>query len=469
MHYSEVASYPEESVQLANATQASATYCEQYFESTARGENNFKELWDKSMYIEEAIQRLDRGEAMPLDWNGTFRWFWAWWQDDAYRVSLFPHEKAHIERTLTDEEKHLIEIYDLTLEQLAWRRAKIAGDCSKQTEMSPLDYFRQEYPSSPEEAFIAKGKKAFKSRNYLDEMHARAKARYAAIERGEEKPHFAGNLGRIEGEDTFHFVPSTYLEGATFVQWHAPKPGRAYVMGVDTAEGLEHGDNSVIAIYDRNDGTHLDEVARYVGKASPEELGELAHFLGLLYNEAFICAERNKDGAALCVKLVNLGYPHLYHFKSVEQFSDRSSPESFTAGFLMSSQTKPILVAAGEISLRDKAISILSLSAVQEWRLFEVDNGTYKAPPGKHDDQVIADLLAIHGNREAPPAWLFRMGQEDETKEAPAYDARAEERETDEWWKARVQAIKQRARVRHERETALRERRDFDPERVFFS
>lgn len=55
-------------------------------------------------------------------------------------------------------------------------------------------------------------------------------------------------------------------------------------MGVDAAEGLENGDWSVISIFDRTNGTKMVEVARVRSKTPARELGEMANFLGWMYN-----------------------------------------------------------------------------------------------------------------------------------------------------------------------------------------
>jgi hypothetical protein len=50
----------------------------------------------------------------------------------------------------TDEEDELVELYELTDEQLAWRRTKIEDDFK-----GDADKFRQEYPCCAQEAFIS--------------------------------------------------------------------------------------------------------------------------------------------------------------------------------------------------------------------------------------------------------------------------------------------------------------------------
>ncbi len=69
--------------------------------------------------------------------------FYAWYQQNEYRRKIVEPIKW------TDEELFLKKIYNLDDEQLAWRRAKLEGDFKRREYL-----FKQEYPSSIQEAFI---------------------------------------------------------------------------------------------------------------------------------------------------------------------------------------------------------------------------------------------------------------------------------------------------------------------------
>ena len=55
--------------------------------------------------------------------------------------------------TLTEDEKYLQKTYNVTLEQLTWRRWCINNNCG-----GDVDVFKQEYPICPEEAFLSTGR-----------------------------------------------------------------------------------------------------------------------------------------------------------------------------------------------------------------------------------------------------------------------------------------------------------------------
>lgn len=69
--------------------------------------------------------------------------FYPWFFHNEYRKSIIEPIKW------TDEEIELKKIYNLSDEQLAWRRAKLEGEYKKREHL-----FRQEYPSSVQEAFV---------------------------------------------------------------------------------------------------------------------------------------------------------------------------------------------------------------------------------------------------------------------------------------------------------------------------
>lgn len=174
-------------------------------------------------------------------------------------------------------------------------------------------------------------------------------------------------------------------------------------MGADSAEGLEHGDWSVISIFERF-VDHIVEVGRVRSKTPAEELGELAYFLARMYNNAYLVAERNPPGNAMCAKLVDLGYAgYMWHHRPIETVTNMESPEKFTAGFKTMVNTKAMIVHKGVNGLRNNQIILRHPDAIKEWKQFSCIDGKYNAPSGKSDDCVMADLLALFGNGEAPP------------------------------------------------------------------
>ena len=108
-------------------------------ESTANGFEYFKELWDDSV--------AGKNDFVPvfIGWN-----------------ELIDYQMPYTGFELTKEEKELQKTFGLTLEQLTWRRWCIANNCG-----NDIQQFKQEYPITPEEAFISTGKCYFEQENII--------------------------------------------------------------------------------------------------------------------------------------------------------------------------------------------------------------------------------------------------------------------------------------------------------------
>jgi len=153
----------------------------------------------------------------------------------------------------------------------------------------------QEHPTNAEEAFIRAGNSVFN----LDRLR-------------EMKP-----IPAVEGEIIYTKAKTGEFQvkaGGSLAVWDPPHHKTAYVMGVDTAEGLEHGDRSVAVVLSVPDGRM---VARYIGRAAPWEFAQQVSELGWWYNTALVGPERNFHGHALIRSMVEWGYPKIYkHFRA---------------------------------------------------------------------------------------------------------------------------------------------------------
>src|SRR5262249_14604821 len=128
LHASEVAFWPDLEAQFASLMQTVPDLdgTEVVLESTANGHNSFYSLWRKA--------EAGESEFLPI--------FLPWSLDPAYRRPV----EADFEPT--GDERKLMELHALDLEQIAWRRAKIS-------QLGSETYFHQEYPLLASEAFVA--------------------------------------------------------------------------------------------------------------------------------------------------------------------------------------------------------------------------------------------------------------------------------------------------------------------------
>lgn len=112
-------------------------------ESTANGYEYFKELWDKAV----------RGES-------DFVPFFIGWN------KLKEYAIPYTGFKLTEEEEELQKKYNVTLDQLEWRRWCIRNNCGGDT-----DVFKQEYPINPEEAFLSSGACFFNKEKVINRIN----------------------------------------------------------------------------------------------------------------------------------------------------------------------------------------------------------------------------------------------------------------------------------------------------------
>lgn len=401
LHFSEIASYEDGSVEMANATEAAAKYREEHLESTSNGINMFTDQWEHAIWLADAVQRFKRGEDMPNGWNNKFRLFWAWWQDNGYRIPLLKYQREEVARTLTEAENELIEKFKLDYEQLAWRRAKIANECKQQRDRSPEDHFKMHYPSDPDEAWVGKGTNVFNQAKVRNLKH-HSDIIYKAIERGTKSggmPFFVGNLIEDSRKPSgFRMVRCNDPKGSNLVVFDPPKPRHSYLSAADPAEGKEESDDSVCSVGDRTNGFLLKEAATYASKCDPIVLARVAVFLSRWYNDAFLIGERNKDGIAMLKEVLDLDYHNIYHHKDPEVVSNTAGTNySFTAGFLTGPRTKRLAVSTLANMIDEDAFYAFHRDGLDQLRMMRRDeNGNPCAPEGKLDDiAVVWSLLAF--------------------------------------------------------------------------
>ena len=111
-------------------------------ESTANGYEYYKEMWDKAVAGEN--------DFIPV--------FVGWNEMEEYKMEYTGFQ-------LTKEEEKLQKQYNLSLEQLTWRRWCIKNNCG-----GDIELFKQEYPINPQEAFISTGSCIFNKEAIIDRI-----------------------------------------------------------------------------------------------------------------------------------------------------------------------------------------------------------------------------------------------------------------------------------------------------------
>lgn len=324
-------------------------------ESTANGYEEFKKLWDKAV----SAQREGREDFIPV--------FFAWHEMKEYRRSVPPGFQR------TAEEEELSQTFGLDDEQLAWRRWCIDNNCG-----GDLNKFRQEYPASPDEAFIATGQCVFDKQAVV---YRREQVRKEQWQRG---------AFRIEEDETgkiasFRWEPDP--SGPIRIRVH-PEAGVPYVIGGDTAG--TGSDWFVGQVLDNRTGEQVAVLHHQFGERM---YARQMYCLGHYYNEALIGIETNYSTYPEMV-LEELGYRKLYVRQRLDNFAGKTV-DAF--GFQTNSRSRPMIIDGLKDVAKGALETIHDYETLGEMLTFVYDeNWRAEAEQGEHDDLVMALAIAHH-------------------------------------------------------------------------
>ena len=260
---------------------------------------------------------------------------------------------------LSIEEEELQKKYDLTLDQLYWRRLKIA-------EGGELK-FKQEYPSSADEAFIISGSNVFNVEK-LDAMVP-----------GEIKKKLHWDFHSKLLED--HREGDIHIFG--YPDWDEP-----YILAADVALGVGQDYSAAVVLNNKREVCAMYRSNRI----DPSKYGELLFYLGRYYNNAFLCVESNSMGIATLQKLENMGYVNLYRQTKIANISNEDGER---LGFRTTTATKPVIIGNLKNAIENDEVYIPSTVMIQELKDYiSTDTGKTEAAPGCTDDTVIALALS---------------------------------------------------------------------------
>lgn len=344
-HLSEVAFWPtataSDNFNALTACIPNAPDTDIYIESTANGMSGiFYELW--------------RGAVEGT--NGFIPFFSPWFDTPEYREEV----PSYFERTL--EEEDLAKDFGLDDGQLVWRRKQIATN--------GIDKFRQEYPATPEEAFIASGRPVFNP----DQIHEMLKSSQPPLyQMAHNEPSF-----------------EKHTRGELKV-WHERQESETYYIGADVAMGIRNGDYSVAQVLD----SQKRLVASFRAHVHPDYFGRILFDLGMYYNEAKVIVENNNHGLLTAIRLGrDLAYPNVYTEIGEGNLNDR---DTITIGFRTTERSKPLIIDRLRAALREQELDIRDKVTLREMLSYIVtETGKMEAEKGCFDDCVMALALANH-------------------------------------------------------------------------
>ena len=334
-----------------------------FIESTAEGAGGHfytmtvkaKELFDRGAKLNRLQYRFH---------------FFPWFDDPKYQIEPEP------DFVLTREYAEYFE----SLQSAIGRQLSIQQQCwyvIKAEEQG--DKMKQEFPSTPMEAFLFSGRPVFDP-NALNRAESRC-----------EPPKRVVDVRISDGE--WEDRPDGLLQ-----IWQEPMEEESYAIGADVAEGLLHGDNSTGDIFnDRG-----QQVAHFCGHLDPDLFGQVLYWLAKKYNDAYLGVERNNHGHATLATLKRLDYRNLF----VEELLDRDSEEETErVGWLTSQISKPFIIDNLSSLIRQDLSGIYCAQSVDECRTYVIDEkGRTNGQAGCKDDRVMSLAIGHEMLRRMPRA-----------------------------------------------------------------
>jgi hypothetical protein len=313
--------------------------------------------------------------------------FFAWWEHEEYEKA-FDGPADRFQDSMSREEWELKQSYGLSLEQINWRRWAIANKCE-----GDIDRFRQEYPATAEEAFLTSGRPRFRP-VYVRQHQA------ADGERGELRQDEVGT------QSILRFDPN---ERGALTVWATPKPGKSYVIGADTSEGIDINEGAGTPDPDYSSADVFEasirvQVAQLHERLTPSEFGRYLYDLGKWYNWAYLVVEVNSSGQGTMDTLLRLGYPvHRIYKRVIHDEAGQRQTEKL--GWKTTGLNRESLISGYDHALSrigDGGIILRSRVSIQEAHTFVIKaNGRAEAQAGTHDDTVISGALAVEGLSQA--------------------------------------------------------------------
>ena len=330
--------------------------CIKIYESTANGYNDYQKMWNSGVHI---------------------NCFYEWWRTSEYRISFRNDEyKAEFLKKIDtkkddwiwDRLRWLRDTQCLDAEQLFWYWNKYDKYLDK-------DLIKQEYPCTPQEAFLLSGKNVFDTAVILE--------RLAQLDRPIKTGYFRYDYDGLK---------------ITNIQWVNDKSGyiklydvprlTEYCIGGDTAgEGSDFFTGHVL------DAKTGQQVAVLKHQFDADQYVKQMYCLGIYYKTALIGIEANFDSFPI-KELQRLGYPKQYEREQQDTYTGKTEKRF---GFKTTSITRPTIISALVEIVREHCNLINDKDTLEELlTIVRNEKGRIEAPEGGHDDQMMGLAIAHH-------------------------------------------------------------------------
>ena len=393
VHFSEVAFYTCSLANLQAAIRpAIVAGAFVVYETTANGFNAAKDLWDS-------------GSCVNL--------FYEWWRSPEYRCTEY--EYLEYQDAWLEERKKLLYELGCDREQVCWYCKTYEGYLYKST-------IKQEYPCTPEEAFIASGSSIFDTEAITAQMARISRLPQGRVGSFEYKKKYTpiySDTGELVGTDCsieeieFKESPDGYITLHEEPKKKYDREGNVtslepYVLGGDTAGTGE--DYFTAKVISNVDGRTVATLRKQI--IDEDLYAEQVYCLGKYYNEAFIGIEINYSMYPTRVLAQKYRYPNLYMRRRLDTNTDKVEMEY---GFNTTPRTRPIIIAELVEIMRGNIELEVDRQTLKEMTTFvKKENGRAEAIDGEHDDLVMALAIAHNISKEYTHAYIEAVDESED-------------------------------------------------------
>lgn len=330
--------------------------CIKIYESTANGYNDYQKMWDSGVHI---------------------NCFYEWWKTKEYRVSFrnddlmqnFLHQINTKTGWIWDRLRWLKNEQKLDAEQLYWY-------WNKHEKYLDKDLIKQEYPCTPQEAFLLSGKNVFDTEIILE--------RLTRLPKPLKVGYF---LYDYDGLKISNIRWANDREGYIKIYQLPNTPAMTeYCIGGDTAgTGIDYFTGHVL---DARTGA---QVAKLKHQFDADQYTRQMYCLGKYYRDALIGIEANFDSFPI-KELQRLGYPKQYVREAQDTYTHKTEKRF---GFKTTSLTRPTIISRLIEIVREHVDTINDKETLEELlTITRNENGRIEAPEGGHDDDMMGLAIA---------------------------------------------------------------------------
>ena len=386
LHATEVSSWGDEEGLASLQASMSEEHADrlEIYETTARGYNMFKDMWDRA-------KNSTQQRAI----------FCGWWRKESYSKPpgspIYDVYWKSAPRHSAEERKWIREVkslydFDITPEQIAWWRWKLAEEIGDQ------DLMYQEYPPTENYAFIASGSNFFNIGRLTDEMKAARK----------ETPHTYKFSLRENFQDT-DLVESP-SRGCNLKVWQYPQQGARYAIGADPAFGSSDWADRFVASVWRCYGDGIEQVAEFCTEdCNTFQFAWVILYLAGAYQGSMLNLEINGPGQHVWNEMLNMrrmaamtpksdvsrkillvvANLQNYLYKRLDTFG---RPNAYH--WQSTTNTKERMLNFYKAEFERGTSTVRSVELIEEMRTLVREDGQIAAQGRHKDDRVIAAGLA---------------------------------------------------------------------------